>query len=461
MHINLMNDDTICALATAPGMGAIAVVRLSGRDSHSIACSIFCRGERRLTPEDVISHKAYYGHIHDDEGFLDEVLMTFFKAPHSYTGEDSVEISIHGSPFIQQRLLELLFSRGSRMADAGEFTMRAFAHHRFDLAQAEAVADLIASRSKAAHHLAANQMRGGYSDTIKKLRQQLIDFTALIELELDFAEEEVEFADRSRFFSLLTTLKDEIQRLIDSFQAGNAIKNGIPTAIIGKPNVGKSTLLNAILNEDKAIVSDIPGTTRDSIEDLFVIKGHTFRFIDTAGLRNNSDDAIENLGIERSYEKMKQASIILYVADATSFDVEELSQFQEQIHDNNKHFILVLNKTDKAEAPLSLSFDIPTISISAKHKDNLDALVTMLYEIGSDIMDRQDTVVSNARHVQALNKAMQALSTVEEGLRNDLPTDLAAIDLHVALEALSTITGDEITNDEVLKTIFSKFCIGK
>ena len=461
MHINLMNDDTICALATAPGMGAIAVVRLSGRNSHAIACSIFSRGDNRLDPADIISHKAYYGQINDDDGFLDEVLITFFKGPHSYTGEDSVEISIHGSPFIQQRLLELLFSRGARMADAGEFTMRAFAHHRFDLAQAEAVADLIASHSKAAHHLAVNQMRGGYSDTIKKLRQQLIDFTVLIELELDFAEEEVEFADRSRFFSLLATLKDEIRRLIDSFQAGNAIKNGIPTAIIGRPNVGKSTLLNAILNEDKAIVSDIPGTTRDSIEDLFVINGYTFRFIDTAGLRSNSDDAIENLGIERSYEKMKQASIILYVADASSFDISELSQFEEQIHDNSKHFVLVLNKTDKAAPILQPSIDIPIISISAKHRINLEILETKLYEIGKEIMDSQDTVVSNARHVQALKKAAHALCSVEEGFRDGLPTDLAAIDLHVALEALSTITGDEITNDEVLKNIFGKFCIGK
>jgi tRNA modification GTPase TrmE len=462
MHFNLFDEGTICAIATPPAMGAIAIIRVSGPESHRIVSELFQRQGKPLDAKSLVSHKAYFGHVDDENGFLDEVLVTFFKGPHSYTGEDSAEISMHGSTFIQQRMMELLFNKGARMAEAGEFTLRAFSHHRFDLAQAEAVADLISSKSRSAHDLAAKQMRGGYSDTIKSLRRQLIDFSALIELELDFAEEDVEFADRNHFYELLAKLKKEIQSLMDSFHAGNVIKNGIPVAIIGRPNVGKSTLLNALLNEDKAIVSDIPGTTRDSIEDTLVLGGYTFRIIDTAGIRKDADDVIEQMGIERSYNKMRQADIVLYLADATQFQASELEDFREIINNKNKHFILVVNKTDLvSQSELTIPNEITTIYISAKQKTNIEQLTQKLISLAGEMVNYQDTIVSNERHYQALQQALKSLQTVEDGFREGLPSDLASIDLHIALDALSTITGEEITNDEILGTIFEKFCIGK
>ncbi|MBU1369501.1 MAG: tRNA uridine-5-carboxymethylaminomethyl(34) synthesis GTPase MnmE [Bacteroidetes bacterium] len=466
MYIDLQNDDTICALASPAGMGAIAVIRVSGKASHSIANQIFKAAKKTFVMDQSESHKAYFGQIVDSVGFVDEVLLTVFRAPHSYTGEDAVEISCHGSVYIQQRMLKLLLSKGARLAEPGEFTMRAFGNGHFDLAQAEAVADLIASQSKAAHSLAVNQMRGGFSERIKDLRTQLIDFTALIELELDFSEEDVEFANRDKFKELLQQLRKEISRLMESFQTGNAIKNGIPVAIIGKPNVGKSTLLNAILNEEKAIVSDIPGTTRDTIEDTIILDGQAFRFIDTAGLRQ-SEDVIENLGIERTYDKIQKATVILYLCDLTACDNdsadEMIHEFRDFIQDENKHFILIGNKADlllETPAHFSEMVALETIFISAKRKENINLIIDSLLQIAQRLDTNQDTIVSNVRHYNALHQALVSLDAVEESFAQNLPTDLVAIDLRAALHHLGTITG-QISNDEILGSIFSKFCIGK
>lgn len=467
MQAHYLQEDTICAISSPPGMGAIATLRLSGPDAFRIINSLFSPAKKDFDKENPVSHKLYFGEINDTEGhMIDEVLISYFKKPHSYTGEDAAEISCHGSPYIQQRILESLLMKGARLADAGEFTMRAFSNGRFDLAQAEAVADLIASQSASAHQLAIKQMRGGFSDKIRQLRQQLIDFTSLIELELDFAEEDVEFADRAQFFKLLESLKDEIKLLIASFKTGNAIKNGIPVAIIGKPNVGKSTLLNVILNEEKAIVSEIPGTTRDTIEDTVVIEGYHFRFIDTAGLRH-SDDQIESLGIERTYDKIKQASIILYVCDLSACEeadaVDMLNEFRSYIKDENKHFILLGNKIDMIdEMPKHFveMVELETLFISAKRKENINLISDSLVKAVERLRIQTDTIVSNARHFHALKEALIAIEAVEDGFRQGLPTDLATIDLRTALYHLGSITG-EITTDEILGNIFGKFCIGK
>lgn len=467
MQHHYLSTDTICAISTPPGMGAIAVIRLSGPESLELAGRFFRSSKIDLAKETPQSHKQYFGKLVDETGeMVDEVIISYFQKPRSYTGEDAVEISCHGSPYIQQRILQLMLGSGARLAEAGEFTMRAFGNGRFDLAQAEAVADLIASQSESAHHLAIRQMRGGFSEKIKTLRQQLIDFTSLIELELDFAEEDVEFADRTALNKLLDELKKEINMLQDSFKAGNAIKNGIPVAIIGKPNVGKSTLLNAILNEEKAIVSEIPGTTRDVIEDSIIIGGYSFRFIDTAGLRH-SDDRIESMGIERTYEKIKQASIILYVCDLNDFKDEDaeavLNEFRSFIHDKNKLFILIGNKIDMLEETpdhFAEMVELETIFISAKRKENINLISDSLMKAVEQLKVHTDTIVSNARHFQALKEARYALESVEEGFRNGLPTDLATIDIRTALFHLGSITG-EITNDEILGNIFGKFCIGK
>lgn len=460
------HDDTICALATASGTAAIALIRLSGSLSHKIIRQIFSPAQKKLNLEQPMYSRQYFGTISNDEGILDEVMVSLFQAPHSYTGEDAAEISCHGSVFIQQQIIELLLACGARHAEPGEFTMRAYLKGKFDLAQAEAVADLIASQSKNAHSLAMNQMRGGFSARISQLRQQLIDFASLIELELDFSEDDVEFADREKFFGLLAELKEEINRLIESFKAGNAIKNGIPVAIIGKPNVGKSTLLNAILNEEKAIVSEIPGTTRDSIEDTIVIGGYTFRFIDTAGLRE-SDDLIENMGIERTYEKIKQATIILYVCDLSDCTeqpaAEMLTEFKSFIGDETRHFILVGNKIDQlSETPSHFRemVEMETIFVSAKRKENIHLIAESLVEAVKGLDVQSSAIVSNTRHLQALQKASAALQQVEEGFRNGLPTDLATIDIRDALYHLGSITG-QISSDEILGNIFGKFCIGK
>ncbi len=383
---NKYKDGTICAIATPSGSGAVSLIRMSGRESLSIALSLFKSKTKRFDAANIQTHHLYYGWLMDGEQIIDEVLFSFFKGPHSYTGEDVVEFSCHGSEFIQQKVMQLLLEHGCRLAEAGEFTLRAFLNGRMDLSQAEAVADLIASQSKTAHHLAMKQMRGGFSEKISHLREQLVNFAALIALELDFSEEDVEFADRTELHKLLVLLKSELLSLINSFKVGNVIKQGIPVAIIGKPNTGKSTLLNAILNEEKAIVSDIPGTTRDFIEDTIVIDGYTFRFIDTAGLRA-SEDHIENLGIERTYDKIEQASIILYVCDlsqahANQMD-EVLHEFKHYIQDEAKQFILVGNKIDQLDeipAHLKEMLNLDTVFVSAKRKENIHLLANTLVE---------------------------------------------------------------------------------
>ena len=465
-NANLLNNDTICAVATAPGSGAIAVIRMSGKESLPVLWKVFRPLNNKVNQLNMESHKLYFGSIVDQDKEIDEVLVSWFKAPHSYTGEDSVEISCHGSVFIQQKLIELLVKHGVRMADAGEYTKRAFLNGKMDLSQAEAVADLIASQSKMAHKVALNQMRGGFSEKISELREKLLKFASLIELELDFAEEEVEFANRQELFVLLDELKLELSQLINSFKYGNVIKQGIPVAIIGKPNTGKSTLLNALLNEEKAIVSDIPGTTRDAIEDTIVIEGYTFRFIDTAGLRQ-SDDKVENIGIGRTYDKIEQATLILYVCDISQIDEstvnEMLEEFKTHIEDESKHFILVGNKIDQLdEVPPHLKdlLDLETVFVSAKRKENIHLLAETLVDKVKDNDLQSDVIVTNTRHFEALSAALSSVEQVETGLQNDLPGDLVAIDLRQALHYLGTVTG-KITTNEILGSIFSKFCIGK
>ncbi len=459
-------SDTIVAAATAPGMGAIAVIRLSGIDSLELCFRNFIPVKPGLNSQNIEPNKVYFGRIVYQNEILDEVLVTYFKGPHSYTGDDIVEISCHGSEYIQYRIVELCIENGARPAEPGEFTLRAFMNGKMDLSQAEAVADLIASQSVSSHRMAMNQMRGGISEKIADLRKKLLDFASLIELELDFSEEDVEFANRDQFMALLGDLTREIDTLIQSFSMGNVIKQGIPVAIIGKPNVGKSTLLNAILNEEKAIVSPVPGTTRDVIEDTFVIDGYKFRFIDTAGLRH-SDDLVENMGIERTYEKIEKATIILYVCDMHDMgqkDVEEvLEDFKHYINDESKHFILVVNKIDKLnELPAHIKeiMELNTVFVSAKRKENIQLLTDALANIVKDYHITSDVIVNNSRHFNALYNAGQSVNRVREGFNNNIPTDLIAIDIRHALHELGTITG-EITTDEVLGNIFGKFCIGK
>ncbi len=466
MLLNLANNDTICAIATPAGSGAIALIRLSGEDSFSICDSIFKAAKKETNIQNADAYTIHFGKIFDNNDLLDEVLLSVFRAPHSYTGEDSVEISCHGSLFIQQKLIELLLKKGARMAEAGEFTMRAFFNGKFDLSQAEAVADLIASNSVASHNLALDQMRGGFSSKIKSLRKELVDLASLIELELDFAEEEVEFADRSRFLNLIAEIDKEVVQLIESFALGNVIKHGIPVAIIGKPNAGKSTLLNRILQEEKAIVSEIPGTTRDSIEDTISIDGFAFRFIDTAGLRS-STDKIENLGIERTYEKIRQSKIILYVCDITQStpnDLEAtLEDFKDHIEDKNKRFILIANKIDElVEMPhfFNKFVDLETIFVSAKRNENINLILDSLVTSVKDLDLGDHTIVSNTRHLGALNKVSEAINAIENGFKQGIPTDLIAIDIRTALHYLGEITG-EVSNNELLGNIFGKFCIGK
>jgi tRNA modification GTPase len=447
-------------------MGAIAVIRLSGLQAVKVADSLFHSSKTGFSLKEAPSHTVHFGTIGDGKDILDEVLITLFKMPHSYTGEDVIEISCHGSVYIQQRLLDLILSKGLRLANPGEFTLRAFLNGKFDLSQAEAVADLIASHSTTSHDLALKQVRGGFSRKIKDLREKLLQFTALIELELDFSEEHVEFADRKELVNLLLELKDEIALLINSFEIGNVIKKGIPVTIIGKPNVGKSTLLNAILNEEKAIVSEIPGTTRDAIEDTIVIGGYSFRFIDTAGLRSSSE-TIESIGIERTWEKIHMASVILYVFDVTlhSFEdvLEAVSELREVTELSSKRLILVGNKTDMLEE-LPHGFrsfvEHETIFVSAKRKENIHLLAESLLKSieEGNISDR--TLVSNARHLEALKHALTAIESTHQGLESGLSPDLLTIDIRTALHHLGEITG-EITTEEILGAVFSRFCIGK
>lgn len=449
---------TIIALSTPQGSGAIGVLRLSGSTAIEIVASIF-QAKNGLPLDKISSHQSTLGVIVDRGQVIDEVLATPFLAPRSYTGETIVEISCHGSPYILQRIMELCISRGAAAAKAGEFTLRAFLNQKMDLSQAEAVSDLIASESESAHRLAMQQMRGGYSKEIQLLRQQLLDFASLIALELDFSEEDVAFADRSALMDLLDTLEKKLKKLSDSFTQGSVIKKGIPIAIVGKPNAGKSSLLNALLNEERAIVSDIAGTTRDSIEDQLTIDGYTFRFIDTAGLRQTKD-TIEAIGVERAKEKMENAQWVFYVYDVTESDFN-LEEALETIETKGQ-VIVVANKIDLLDAPIKLNHlnNTPIVPLSTKNGETVEDLKRVLLEKIQESFSNEDIIISNMRHYTAIQKTLASLIAIKEGLISNIPTDLLSIDLNVALDSLGEITG-KVDTEDLLGNIFSKFCIGK
>jgi tRNA modification GTPase len=453
---NLYTTETICAVATPAGVGAIGVIRVSGSKTFPIVNKIF-RGKNL---EKQASHTIHFGTIRDGEMIVDEVLVSLFKAPSSYTREDTIEISCHGSDFIIQKILKLILREGARLANAGEFTQRAFLNGQLDLAQAEAVADLIASDSEASHQTAINQIRGGFSKQIAQLREQLINFASLIELELDFGEEDVEFADRDDLRQLIYRIQTVLVPLIESFEMGNVIKNGVPTVIVGKPNAGKSTLLNRLLNEEKAIVSDIAGTTRDVIEDELFIDGIRFRLIDTAGLRK-ATDTIEAIGVERTMQQMEKASLIIYLFDASEIALTEIGN---QLTEFNAPYLLVGNKVDKLSSAKKAEFEnmYPEIIwISASENKNIEALKNILVKkVKTKEIKSGDTVVTNLRHFQHLSQTNEALNNVLEGLGQSITGDFLAQDIRFALHHLGEITG-QITTDDLLANIFSKFCIGK
>ena len=504
----MSKHDTICAVSTASGTGAIAVIRLSGAESFQIAHYIFRRNGNILNINDIEPNKAYYGEVFDplpdDQPMVDDVLVTFFKSPHSYTGEDSVEISCHGSEFVQQKILELLVTRGCRLAEPGEFSKRAFINGKLDLAQAEAVADLIASQNEAEHRIAVNQLKGGFSNELRDLRTKLVDLTSLLELELDFSEEDVEFADRTKLYEILDTSLKHIGKLTDSFRMGNAIKHGIPVAIVGETNTGKSTLLNAILGEDRAIVSDIEGTTRDTIEETFTIDGVMYRFIDTAGIRETSE-TIEKIGIERTFKKISEADIIIGMIDGTK-TVKKITEAWKTIvsHVNvlKQKLLIVVNKIDLMDTATMFTLnddylhhmkstyeknienhggymtdeycysitgmdlydirDLITFSyLSAKNNEDVEDLKhTIRSNTETPQLDGNTTLVSNIRHYEALMHAKESLEQVKNGMDNKLSADLLAQDLRQAIYYIGSITG-EVTTGEVLNTIFGRFCIGK
>ena len=463
----MISQDTIVALATPSGAGAIAVIRVSGKNTIPICAPLFhsIKG-KDLTKQK--SHTIHLGHIMDDQRILDEVLLSLFKGTSSYTGEPTIEISCHGSSYIQQEIIQLLLRNGCRMANAGEFTLRAFINGKLDLSQAEAVADLIASDSEASHQIAIQQMRGGFSNEIKELRNELLNFASLIELELDFAEEDVEFANREQFQNLISKITTVLKRLIDSFAVGNVIKNGIPVAIVGEPNVGKSTLLNALLNEERAIVSDIAGTTRDTIEDEITIGGIGFRFIDTAGIRDTKD-VIEGLGIQKTFEKIEQAQVIIYLIDSAQSTIHSLQTLKTEIGKiKNKYpqkpLIVVANKIDKlSENEISeLTIEIEGIhTLSAKKNIGIESLQHKLLEfVNTGALRNDDTIITNSRHYDALLKALEEIQKVQYGIDTGISGDLMAIDIRQALYHFGEITG-EITSDDLLGNIFANFCIGK
>jgi len=455
----LSNDtsSTICALSTPPGVGAIGVIRISGAEAFSIMDEVFSKKTSSFD-----SHTSHFGTIKKKGRIIDEVVITVFKGKKSFTGEDTIEISCHGSTYIQQQILQLLIEKGASTAKPGEFSMRAFLNGKMDLSQTEAVADLIASSSEAAHKLAMQQMRGGFSKEINKLREELVHFASLIELELDFSEEDVEFADRNDLKELVDNIQGILKDLIDSFAYGNAIKNGIPVVIVGAPNVGKSTLLNALLNEERAIVSDIAGTTRDTIEDRITIEGVEFRFIDTAGIRKTSD-AVEIIGIERTFDKIEQASVVLLMIDAAEDTYDDIKALIDSINEksSDSRVIVIANKTDLNTDNSTDSFDnhYPTVHISAKHQQNLDELKSKLLK-AVHLQPSGDIVVTNTRHYEALSKANEDLQKVRDGLDSNITGDFLAMDIRQSLYHLGEITG-EITTDDLLGNIFSKFCIGK
>ncbi|WP_223033337.1 tRNA uridine-5-carboxymethylaminomethyl(34) synthesis GTPase MnmE [Hanstruepera marina] len=470
----MIQNDTIIALATPSGAGAIAVLRLSGKDAISRVSDCFKSVTDGKQLRDQKTHTIHLGHIEDANRVIDEVLVSVFKNPNSYTGENVVEISCHGSPYIQQEIIQLFLRKGCRMADAGEFTLRAFLNGKLDLSQAEAVADLIASDNEASHQIAMQQMRGGFSSEIAKLREELLNFASLIELELDFAEEDVEFADRTQFKTLIDRITFVLKRLIDSFAVGNVIKNGIPVAIVGEPNVGKSTLLNALLNEERAIVSEIAGTTRDTIEDEISIGGIGFRFIDTAGIRE-TQDVVESIGIKKTFEKIEQSQVTIYLFDAPSVlrtaspkgkQFEALKNEIWQIKNKypQKPLLIIANKIDKLDdAQLaSLQAAIPEVKpLSAKTGFGVEQLTNALLNlINTGALRNNETIVTNTRHYDALLKAFEEIQKVKHGLDSGLSSDLMAIDVREALYYFGLITG-EVTNDDLLGNIFANFCIGK
>ena len=459
-------QDTIIALATPYGVGAIAVIRLSGNGAIDLADGFFRAKGKGKTLATVPSHTVHLGHITEAQRIIDEALVTVFRAPHSYTGENVVEISCHGSAYIQQEILQLFLKNGARHAEAGEFTLRAFLNGKMDLSQAEAVADLIASDSQASHNIAMQQMRGGFSSEIAALRAELLNFASLIELELDFSEEDVEFADRSEFQVLISKITNVIKRLIDSFALGNVLKNGIPVAIVGEPNVGKSTLLNTLLNEEKAIVSEIAGTTRDAIEDEIVLQGVTYRFIDTAGIRDTLD-VVENIGIKKTFENIEKAQLVLHLIDAEKIvDLRDwINKTKELKHEYpDKKVLTIINKADTLteEEVQNIQAERPEwILISARERTGLDMLIDQLTNlVNTGALSNQQTVVSNSRHFEALTKAFGALNEVQKGMDQNISSDLMAIDIRQALFHLGEITG-EITTDDLLGNIFANFCIGK
>lgn len=466
----MIPQETIVALATPSGAGAIAIIRLSGKDAITIAAEVF----QSVSGKDITkqkTHTIHLGHIVDNGKVYDQVLLSIFKGPNSYTGENVIEISCHGSTFIQQQIIQLLLRKGAKMAQAGEFTLRAFLNGKLDLSQAEAVADLIASDNEASHQIAMQQMRGGFSNEIAKLREELLNFASLIELELDFAEEDVEFADRTQFHELLERIEFVLKRLIDSFAVGNVIKNGIPVAIVGEPNVGKSTLLNALLNEERAIVSDIAGTTRDTIEDELVINGIGFRFIDTAGIRETKD-VVESIGIQKTFEKIEQAQVVIYLFESSKFQVSGSQYITEIEKIKNKYplkqLIVVVNKIDLiSESEVNQirqqlkELNVKLATISAKEKSGIDTLKEELLSlVNTGALRNNETIVTNTRHYDSLLKALEEVQKVKWGLDSGLSSDLMAIDIRSALHYFGEITG-EVTNDELLGNIFANFCIGK
>jgi tRNA modification GTPase len=466
----MLYNDSIVALATPSGAGAIAVIRISGNEAITIGNSVF----KSIKNKDLLkqkTHTLHLGHIMDDTKTLDEVLVSIFKGPNSYTGENTIEISCHGSTYIQQQIIQLLLRKGCRMADPGEFTLRAFLNGKLDLSQAEAVADLISSDNEASHQIAMQQMRGGFSNEIAKLREELLNFASLIELELDFAEEDVEFADRTQFHELLNRIEFVLKRLIDSFAVGNVIKNGIPVAIVGEPNVGKSTLLNALLNEERAIVSEVAGTTRDTIEDELVIGGIGFRFIDTAGIRETKD-VLEIIGIKKTFEKIEQAQLVIYLMDSLKFQVSGSESIIEIEKIKNKYplkqILIVANKIDQLKTyELELlqqeleTLNLKQLFLSAKENIGVEELKDQLLSfVNTGALRNNETIVTNTRHYDSLLKALDEIQKVKYGLETELSSDLMAIDIKEALYHFGTITG-QVTNDELLGNIFANFCIGK
>lgn len=455
--------DTICAISTPQGVGGIAVIRISGSDTKTVCNKVLLSAKGNKVVDSFAPNTAHFCCFYDGDKLIDEVVATYFENPRSYTGEDCIEISCHGSLYVQQRVMETLVAAGARLAEPGEFTMRGFINGKFDLSQAEAVADLIDSKSEASHSLAIHQLRGGFSKSIADLREKFVNLASLMELELDFSDEDVEFADRSDLMNLLYEIETQVTGLTNSFRLGNAVKNGVPVAIVGKPNVGKSTLLNALLNEDRAIVSDIPGTTRDTIEDAISIEGILFRFIDTAGIRN-SDNEIENYGIERTYKAAEKASVILYMADIASRNADdlfaEIDSFKKESNVGDKQFIVVANKSDLLDKDKSVELNDDIVLISAKEKDNINAITKRLVDSVKGGRQINDTLLSNARHYEAFLHILEAVTAVRNGIESALPGDLVMVDIRQALYYLGLITG-QVSSDEILGTIFGRFCIGK